>query len=359
MMRYISPGEKVFSHLDRVAEWQQRGGSAAPVSVEFDLSNRCSLGCEFCHFAHTHTRGPWATESGLRRGSTPGTVGDLADPVMVVRVLDQMATEGVRSVVWSGGGEPSLHPEFAQILDHTRGLGLKQGVYTLGATLDGDEVAALRAFATWVVVSLDAASALDYAEAKRSTRQTFERACASVAALAQGDAVIGASFMIGASNWRKMDAMRDLARDLGATYATFRPMILTDPDEPGLLVEDPTWVSCAFPDLLRLSKDRFVEIDPGRFLQYRDWVKHPYETCYGIRLHSTITPDGRVWLCPNRRGDEGALIGDVSRESFRTVWARHPGHESDLSKCRAMCRLHPVNETMAVIHAPRLHAEFV
>jgi MoaA/NifB/PqqE/SkfB family radical SAM enzyme len=52
------------------------GKRPAPINAEIDLSNRCSLGCEWCHFAYTHTRGPLAKSDRLR-DAIPG--GDLMD----------------------------------------------------------------------------------------------------------------------------------------------------------------------------------------------------------------------------------------------------------------------------------------
>jgi hypothetical protein len=47
-MTYINPRAKPLAHLDRLAAWQ-KGGMAPPVTLEWDLSNRCSLGCAACH----------------------------------------------------------------------------------------------------------------------------------------------------------------------------------------------------------------------------------------------------------------------------------------------------------------------
>ncbi len=76
-------------------------------------------------------------------------------------------------------------------------------------------------------------------------------------------------------------------------------------------------------------------------------------------LHATITPNGRVWVCPQRRGIAGSCVGDLSRESFAMLWARHPGSWNDFSECRVMCRLHLVNEMVAPVFAQPAHAEFV
>src|SRR5690606_13491515 len=108
-MSYIAPS-KALVHLDQLAGWK-RGDKPAPVTVEWDLSNRCSLGCQSCHFAHTHTRGPWTK----RQRALPvlfDAGGDLADTELVKRGLSEMADYGVKAVVWSGGGEPTLHPDW-------------------------------------------------------------------------------------------------------------------------------------------------------------------------------------------------------------------------------------------------------
>ncbi len=102
-----------------------------------------------------------------------------------------------------------------------------------------------------------------------------------------------------------------------------------------------------------------VEVQPERFLDYRDWHGHGYDACKGIRLNATITPDGRVWICPQRRGVAGSCLGDLRTESFGTIWARHPGAFAVDAGCRVMCRLHPINQTLASLERPLAHEAFV
>jgi hypothetical protein len=55
----------------------------------------------------------------------------------------------------------------------------------------------------------------------------------------------------------------------------------------------------------------------------------------------------------------GSEIGDLTVESFDDVWARHPGAFTVDAGCRAMCRLHPVNQAVAPIFAPQAHEAFI
>lgn len=355
-MTYISP-TKVFAHLDRMAAWQ-RGEKPAPITVEFDLSCRCSLGCRSCHFAHTHTRGPWASRD-RRLPMAFEDIGDYARPEMVKRALHEMHEAGVRGIVWSGGGEPTTHPFWPEFIEEAGKVGLQQGMYTLGGLFRPMQAERLADLASWVVVSLDCADGETYAQEKGVPPDRFEAACHGVRGLSGHQAVVGVSFLLHRGNWSRAAEMVDLARALGANYALLRPTIETSPDRPSVCESDRSWITEALPLLRSLAQDAFVECDPERFVEYRDWQSRSYDTCYGIRFNATVTPDGRVWVCPQRRGITGSSIGDLKTESFSTIWARHPGQWTDFADCRVMCRLHLMNSGLAQVYQKFEHEAFV
>jgi MoaA/NifB/PqqE/SkfB family radical SAM enzyme len=359
-MTYIGPHAKVLRHLDRLAAWN-RGEKPAPVTVEWDLSNRCTLGCQDCHFAHTHVRGPWAVKPRLLPMAYQDT-GDLADTPLVMRALEEMRDAGVQAIVWSGGGEPTTHPDWLFLAEYAATLGLQQGMYTHGGLLTPATAARFAAIASWVVVSLDAADAATYARDKGVPQGRFAAACTGLTSLIGKGAIVGASFLIHRDNWRKAESMLALARGLGATYTTFRPAIRTSPDNPSVCTDDREWIAealdlDAFTTFRALAAEPDVEIDMERFTDYAEWRGHGYQTCRGIQLNTTVTPDGRVWVCPQRRGV--TPIGDLREESFAEVWKKHPRSFAVDAGCRVMCRLHPLNQTLAAIATPRAHEAFL
>ncbi len=354
---YIAPRTKAYAHLDRLAGWQH-GQKPAPVTVEWDLSNVCSLGCQFCHFAHTHVAGPWAAQ-GRDKPRGYSDTGRMADVAIVERALSEMALVGVRAIVWSGGGEPTLHPAFGDISDHAHTLGLEQGIYTLGGHLTPELAATLSRTLSWAVVSLDCADAWSYAQEKKVPQSRFFDACHGIQLLTLGVPVVGASFLLHAGNWSRTAEMLALARSLGATYTTFRPTVETKPSHPSVCDADRSWVTSAEPFLVELAAEQDVEIDVDRFIEYRDWQSHGYSACHGIKLLTQVTPDGRVWVCPNRRGVMGSELGNLTTESFAAIWAKHPGAWTDFADCRVMCRLHLVNASLAPVFAQRKHEAFV
>src|SRR5574338_42021 len=83
----IGPRDKLLWHPDKLLELRTAGKTSAPINVEIDLSNRCSLGCEWCHFAYTHTRGPLKGKRAKPAGAVLG--GDLMEPDLIGSILAQ------------------------------------------------------------------------------------------------------------------------------------------------------------------------------------------------------------------------------------------------------------------------------
>jgi len=356
-MTYIAPRAKVLRHLDRFHAWDQ-GQTPGPVTLEVDLSNRCVLGCQSCHMAHTHSRGPW---TGKLRTLGMAPMGDLADTAVTMRWLAEAKEAGVQAIVWSGGGEPTTHPDWLPILARAHTLGFQQGMYTLGGLLTQATALEAAHYLEWVVVSLDCADADTYAKEKAVPPTRFHAACHGIRYLASANAcTVGVSYLLHRDNWQRMGAMYQLSKDLGATYTTFRPTIEVRQDAPGTLIGQRGWVfSDAQQELAYYATLPDVELDPTRFTQWAAWAGHGYPTCYGIRLNATVTPNGHVWVCVNRRGVPDSSIGDLTTQSFGEVWAKHPGHWMVDAQCRAMCRLHPINQELAALAVPQPHEAFL
>lgn len=351
---YINPPRKLLHHIDRIAQIRQ-GEKPPPVNVEIDLSNRCSLGCQWCHFAYTHTKGPLAGKTAVPEGKESG--GDLMDIDLAESIIHQLAIAGVDSVTWTGGGEPTLHPDFEEVILEAWVTGIHQGIYTHGGHLNRARAQILKERMDWVYISLDECTAETYQNSKGVNR--FDEVLEGVKRLVQakGEAVIGLGFMIHKDNWRQVVNMVKLGKDLGVDYVQFRPAILYKHDEPGVADEYTSWVNGAINYLYAYQDDPFVHADLARFNMYRDW-KRPYKTCYWTQLQSVITPNGKVWTCVNKREYAGECLGDLTEESFSDIWQRSGACHVN-GNCRLMCRGHIPNLTLHDMMTPPVHKEFI
>ena len=355
-LNYIDPRQKALWHLDKLLELKTRGKTTAPVNVEIDLSNRCSRGCVWCHFAHTHTKGPLATRPKVE-GRIAG--GDLMETSFAFRILWELSRAGVQSVTFTGGGEPTLHPDFSDIVKSAANYGLSVGLYTHGGHIDDEMAALLKHYCTWVYVSLDECTPADYQRSKGVDGYAPVVAGIGRLRMAEGKAVVGVGFLLHEGNYRKSREMVELGRGLGADYVQFRPTIHTDPQEPGKLAENTGWMKAAIDWLQPHSADPFVSLDLPRFADYQNWQGHGYTTCHWSGLQTVITPNGMVWRCVNKREQPGALLGDLTKELFADIWERAGGACTVDSQCRVLCRGHIANQTIDAVMSEPLHSNFI
>ena len=276
-------------------------------------------------------------------------------------ILDLAAMDDV-SVTWTGGGEPTLHPDFDALVAYAGAQGLKQGIYTHGGHINESRAALLKALFTFVYVSLDAADAEAYSRDKGVGPARFAAACDGVRLLAaaEGDATVGVGYLVTEQNWRKARAAAELAQSFGADYVQYRPTILYDQETPNVVSEDVAWLTDAIRELELVQAEfgEFAVCDLDRFRMYQGWKGHGYETCWWSALQTCITPNGKVWTCVNKREHSGAEIGDVSVESFQEIWARRQVAKVT-GDCRTLCRGHIPNVALDEIMRTREHAEFV
>ena len=113
----------------------------APVSINLDLTTACNFKCTHCI--------DWdILNSGVR-----------LDMQALRLSLERMARNGLRSVILIGGGEPTIHPGFVELVGTLKELELQVAVVSNGSR--GDrllEVAPLLTHGDWIRLSLDSGS---------------------------------------------------------------------------------------------------------------------------------------------------------------------------------------------------------
>jgi Fe-coproporphyrin III synthase len=139
------------------------------------------------------------------------------DLATVQRLLPGLAELGTETVLVSGG-EPLLHPRWADIAALLRAQGLKLWLLTAGLALakQADEVAC---HFERITVSLDGATAASYAAIRGL--DAFEAVCAGIRAAARAGLPVGLRVTVQRGNAGELPALVALARRLGASGISF------------------------------------------------------------------------------------------------------------------------------------------
>src|SRR3954470_14005890 len=117
-----------------------------PLHAELDLTDRCNVDCYFCNQMDVRTKGQVALPH-------------------AIRIIDELAAGGLKSVRLSGGGDPLFHREILQVLDHLAEKNIiVDNVTTNALALTPAVVERLvKHGAREVVISLNTVDAADYA----------------------------------------------------------------------------------------------------------------------------------------------------------------------------------------------------
>ena len=115
---YTSTGIKLVHH-PRVLE-RLKNRMATPVSLQVAPTARCNLNCSFC-------------------SNSKRTMHEDLDYQTVVELLERLARIGLKTVEWTGGGDPTMYKHINSVIFNAHIMDLDQGLITNGVLLK-DEV---------------------------------------------------------------------------------------------------------------------------------------------------------------------------------------------------------------------------
>ena len=194
----------------------ERTAAIPPITVTFDLTGFCNHSCRFCFYADDAFFSQGADRLAVKR------IG-MIETGPVLRALDELARLRTKSIIFSGGGEPVLHRDFVEILNHAIDAGFTVGVVTNLAT-DRSEVIDALARASWVRVSLNASNDDEFQRVHRPKGGgRFEDILDRAAELRKrGTPSLGWSYIITEDNYRGFLKAAALARDRGFEFFQLR-----------------------------------------------------------------------------------------------------------------------------------------
>jgi MoaA/NifB/PqqE/SkfB family radical SAM enzyme len=143
----------------------------------------------------------------------------------VTRLLPSLAQLRTRIVLISGG-EPLIHPEWAEIAQTLRSSGLQLWLLTSGLSLAKHARRVAQLFNS-ITVSLDGTDRATYAAIRGL--DAFDNVCAGIQACAAAGAPVGVRVTVQRSNYEQLPRFVNLARELGAREISFLAVDVANP----------------------------------------------------------------------------------------------------------------------------------
>jgi radical SAM protein with 4Fe4S-binding SPASM domain len=298
-------------------------GLRAPLVAHWAVTYRCNLQCPFCY-----------SESGPGRPLGPG-------PETRRRLVERLAAWGVLEVAL-GGGEPTILPDFAELLAAIRAAGMVPNVTTNGTVRTAAVVRLLAEHAGVVHLSADRPDLLDAARGPG----VFARLRQTARVLRAAGVRLGVNLLLTPAHvgdlHRSLQALVDLSvqavtflRPKGAWAAAQWPGFPTDADLAHLAAELRSFVEGKPP--LRLYVDTALRVEWARAGLLHD-PEPEVLGCGGAQRHVAVTPNGDVHPCSHQRRPEYRL-GNLLTDDLARLWSRGEGlagRQRYLGDCRGM-----------------------
>ncbi len=184
--------------------------STYPISVELSLTNECNQKCIWCSDYELRNR-------------LPGTL----TKEVLFALIDDLKKGGTKGVVIEGGGEPTIHPDFCEIVEYIIKNGLSVGMITNGTIMNYEHL--IDKF-EWIRVSLDASDADEYRQLKGT--DNFDNVINNIEKIAKKCGVCGVGYVLTQYNLDNLETLTVRLKKMGVKYIHFRPVI----DNPELYI---------------------------------------------------------------------------------------------------------------------------
>jgi MoaA/NifB/PqqE/SkfB family radical SAM enzyme len=277
-------------------------------------------------------------------------------------IIDDCAELGVKAMQFTGGGEPTVHPDHIAVFRAAVIAGLECGLVTNGTLLrEGwDEVLPLF---EWVRVSLDAGCADTYAKIRASRPETFTKVLSNIERIATKcpRALLGVGFVITPENWSELGEAARLVEATGASYLRVSAMFsdaFATPFE-GLHDQIKAEIAAAKAKITSPSFS-LVDLYGDRLADLRQHAPD-YPLCAYQHFNCYIGGDQKVYRCCTTAYTTHGEVGDLRNQRFKDWFASSgPAYFNFDARSCHVCQFNDKNRAMNYLAGPKpLHVEFV
>lgn len=346
---------KLLYHVGRVNDWLN-GVNVYPIYVEISPAGSCNHRCTYCALDYMEYKPRFL------------------DSVRLKDRLSEMGRLGVKSVMYAGEGEPFLHKDISEIINHTKKSGIDVAITSNGALFNEKIIESSLSSITWIKISINAATKETYAKVHRTKESDFERVIGNIAHAvkfreqAKLKTTIGMQLILLPENIHEAVLLAKKAKEIGADYLVIKSY------SQHLKSHTQQYKDFKYSDHLHLGEELkkvsdkdFNVIFRSNAMRKLEEKDRSYKQCLAIPFWSYIDAGGGLWACSAYLGDERFLLGNIFENTFEEIWnsprrkqvMEFVSKELDTKECRQNCRMDEVNRYLWELTHPSAHVNFI
>ena len=283
---------KIIHYMDEISDIK-KGKDVYPITCEIDPSNACNLNCSFCMYGKDLKKNrdilPWEIYRNL---------------------ITELKTLGVKSICFTGGGEPLMNPRFNDMVSEANSLGFEIGLITNGTLLD--RVENLDYF-KFIRISLDAYDEKSYDKIKG--KYLFNTVIRNIEdAVSSEKTDIGISYVVCEENVNGIEKIQETLSETGIKYIQFKP----------------AWINGGKFELPE-------NVNGNKAIVTDRYIAKDNLSCLIAGLIGIVGADSKVYFCCQYRLNKKFCLGNLVEDSFWNLWKNRKEIMPDISKC-PQCR---------------------
>jgi MoaA/NifB/PqqE/SkfB family radical SAM enzyme len=355
--------DKILWHPDRLAA-MRAGERPVPVSLQLIISDYCNQDCHWCAYRASGGLSVEQFAGPDKTGAISRNPLRMIPPEKVREIVNDAAAMGVKSITWTGGGEPTVHPQHIELFDHALDLGLECSLNTNGVIFRKGWEDVLPRFA-YARFSIDAGTPEEYARIRRTPPAMYHTALEHMASLVRAieeqhtGCVVGAGYVVEPTNIENVMQGVARIRDTGAAYVRLASMQSIEGESVyGDRLQDAIEVCREASSDLSTPDFKVVNLFEGSLGQRMD---DPY--CGFQEIVVYVGGNQKVYRCCYTAFTAMGEVGDLTRQRFSDWWASDEAAQLYRDFDARTCITCPMVEKNAVItnlvKTTPLHANFI
>lgn len=335
-------------HIERISDLR-KGKDIVPTHVQLIISDLCNQDCHFC--AYRMETGFSHFDFAENGNKNPKR---FIPTAKAREILEDCAALGVGSIEFTGGGEPTVHPDWAEIVHYAQQLGMKTGLVTNGVRLK--DHACLEGL-TWLRISLDAGKAETYQRIRRSSAWNQVMDTLRRVGKLRGP-YVGVGFVVTRENYRELAESAAIVKAAGIPYIRVSAMFSMDGVEYYAGIEDEIEEQRRQAKALEDATFKVVDFYDNRRADLIQ-AKPDYSFCGYQQFVLYIAGNQKVYTCCTNAYTPWGEIGDLREQRFSDWIKAHRRYDFDAQKCHH-CQFNGKNRVINyMLNDAPPHVEFV
>lgn len=346
----------IFHHLDRLLMWKE-GLPFIPLYAEISPTNECNHNCFYCY---------------ARKNRNTGIS---LEPTLLKNIVYDLATSGVKSCEFQGGGEPILNKGLADAIIIGKENGMSECLVTNGSLLSKEFLSKTESSLSFLRISSIAPDRKLYAKLHGCADTEFNTVVNNIETAVEIktkfslDIIVVTTFILFDFNIHRVFETAKLAKNLGVNVFSVKPYVD---------ITNPNTNSVPFHKLYKEEFNRTKELEDNDFKVYlNEWqldmfmnknVEWKFDKCYGVEFEIYISEEAKIYPCAYCRWLDKYCFGDLSKKSFKDIWLSENKlyilnefyDNIDLSKCKNFCcKQRSINEYLYEMRNPPRHKDVI